>query len=50
VRSDLGAGAQVRGQDEQPLQEVFQTNLVYPQEKGETQIKFAPQNNRQRCV
>jgi hypothetical protein len=28
---------------EQPLQEVFQTDLVYPQERGEVQITFAPQ-------
>jgi hypothetical protein len=28
---------------EQPLQEVFQTELVYPQERGEVQFTFAPQ-------
>ncbi|MDH3527096.1 MAG: transporter [Gammaproteobacteria bacterium] len=28
---------------EQPLQEVFQSELVYPQEAGEVQVTFAPQ-------
>lgn len=31
---------------EQPLQEVFQTELVYPQEKGEFQLTFAPRFSR----
>jgi hypothetical protein len=30
----------------QPLQEVFQTELVYPQEKGEFQLTFAPRFSR----
>ena len=33
---------------EQPLQEVFQTELVYPQEKGEFQTTFAPRFSRRR--
>ncbi len=28
--------------DEQPIQEVFQTELVYPQERGEVQLTFSP--------
>jgi hypothetical protein len=28
---------------EQPLQEAFQTELVYPQERGDVQLTFAPQ-------
>jgi len=32
-----------QGTYEQPLQEVFQTELVYPQERGEVQLTFAPQ-------
>lgn len=32
--------------ENQPLQEVFQTELVYPQEKGEFQITFAPRFSR----
>lgn len=32
--------------EKQPLQEVFQTELVYPQEKGELQITFAPRFSR----
>jgi len=31
---------------EQPIQEVFQTDLVYPQEKGEVQLTLAPQFHR----
>jgi hypothetical protein len=33
---------------EQPLQELFQTDLVYPQEKGEVQLTFAPTFRRER--
>lgn len=38
------AVASVHAQEEQPqpLQEVFQTELVYPQERGEWQITFGP--------
>lgn len=32
--------------ENQPLQEVFQTELVYPQEKGEFQLTFAPRFSR----
>ncbi len=38
--ANSGVGAQ-EGK-EQPLQEVFQTELVYPQEKGEIQLTLAP--------
>jgi hypothetical protein len=31
---------------EQPLEEVFQTDLVYPQDKGEVQVTFAPRFQR----
>jgi hypothetical protein len=40
VAANLGhiSGAQAQSTKEQPLQEVFQTDLVYPQEKGELQL------------
>ncbi len=34
--------------DEQPLQELFQTDTVYPQEKGEVQFTLAPIFRRER--
>ena len=39
-------GQTTNRQTEQPLQEVFQTELVYPQEKGEFQITVAPRFDR----
>lgn len=43
----LGAAADDKKEArEQPIEEVFQTDLVYPQEKGEVQVTFAPQFQR----
>lgn len=37
-----GVGAQQEAGVRQPIQEVFQTELVYPQEKGEMQVTWSP--------
>ena len=42
---DEGGGAKAR---EQPVQEVFQTALVYPQERGEVQLSYASRYARGR--
>ena len=38
--------ADAQSRENQPLQEVFQTELVYPQDKGEFQLTFAPRFSR----
>jgi hypothetical protein len=43
----LGAGADDKKEArEKPIEELFQTELVYPQEKGEVQVTFAPRSQR----
>jgi hypothetical protein len=42
----LAAADEKKEAREQPIQEVFQTDLVYPQEKGEVQLTLAPRFHR----